>query len=257
MRTRLVLCLLPMLLVAFQAAAQGLDGGLAAFKRRDYAGALKVLGPLAAHGNGPAQYHLGLMYEYGWGVGRDYRKAVKWYRKAADQGDTGAQLNLNFIRETGRAELEPEPSSPPPVQGIARKAPTRREMPGVVRIAARDLPALKREPAPRDEPLAKVEENLASGARKAYAPAETPQGAFRVQLSSVRTLADAFAEARRLSHRHRSVLGNVDIALVRVDLGPKGVYYRLRAGPMADRAAADTMCRKLSADHQSCLVIGP
>ena len=34
------------------------------------------------------------MYADGHGVSQDYREAVKWYRKAAEQGDAKAQHNL-------------------------------------------------------------------------------------------------------------------------------------------------------------------
>lgn len=35
-----------------------------------------------------------LYYVKGWGVSQDYSMAVYWYRKSAEQGDAGAQLNL-------------------------------------------------------------------------------------------------------------------------------------------------------------------
>ena len=37
-----------------------------------------------------AQYNLGVMYDNGQGVQQDYKEAVKWYRKAAEQGHNGA-----------------------------------------------------------------------------------------------------------------------------------------------------------------------
>uniref|UniRef100_A0A914X9M4 Uncharacterized protein n=1 Tax=Plectus sambesii TaxID=2011161 RepID=A0A914X9M4_9BILA len=39
----------------------------------------------AKKGNADAQFHLGSMYEHGQGVNQSYEKAVKWYRKAAEQ----------------------------------------------------------------------------------------------------------------------------------------------------------------------------
>ena len=51
----------------------------------------------AEKGNAIDQYILGFMYENGEGVSQDYKKAEKWYHKAAKQGDTDAQYNLgNF-----------------------------------------------------------------------------------------------------------------------------------------------------------------
>ncbi len=40
----------------------------------------------AHRGDAKAQYFLGTMYDFGAGVPRDYKEAVKWYRKAAEQG---------------------------------------------------------------------------------------------------------------------------------------------------------------------------
>jgi hypothetical protein len=42
------------------------------------------------------------MYEYAQGTTQDYVQAVRWYRKAADQGDSGGQLSLGLMYEHGR-----------------------------------------------------------------------------------------------------------------------------------------------------------
>jgi uncharacterized protein len=42
------------------------------------------------------------MYENGRGVPQDYAAAAGWYRKAADQGDAGAQFLLAAMYFTGR-----------------------------------------------------------------------------------------------------------------------------------------------------------
>ncbi len=49
---------------------------------------------LADLGVAAAQNNIGVMYDKGKGVARDYTQAVMWYRKAADQGYAGAQSNL-------------------------------------------------------------------------------------------------------------------------------------------------------------------
>ena len=48
-----------------------------------------------------AQNNLGLMYENGLGVPKDYDEAVKWYRLAAAQGDALAQNNLGWMYDNG------------------------------------------------------------------------------------------------------------------------------------------------------------
>jgi len=39
------------------------------------------------------------MYEYGRGVTQSYEEAVKWYRKAAEQGNFLAQYKLESLEE--------------------------------------------------------------------------------------------------------------------------------------------------------------
>jgi hypothetical protein len=41
------------------------------------------------------------MYEKGWGVPKDFKLAVKWYRKSAEQGNAKAQSNLGVMYEKG------------------------------------------------------------------------------------------------------------------------------------------------------------
>ena len=48
-----------------------------------------------------AQYNLGGMYHNGYGVVQDYREAVKWYTKAAQQGDLAAQYDLGCMYYKG------------------------------------------------------------------------------------------------------------------------------------------------------------
>jgi len=48
----------------------------------------------AEQGEAYAQLHLGLMYAKGEGIPEDDKEAVKWYRKAAEQGFADAQSLL-------------------------------------------------------------------------------------------------------------------------------------------------------------------
>ena len=80
----------------------GLDGGYAAFKRNDFATALKAFQIEAERGNPIAYFYLALMYADGQGVTKDETQAVIWYRKAADQGFAGAQNGLGNMYSSGR-----------------------------------------------------------------------------------------------------------------------------------------------------------
>ena len=57
---------------------------------------------LAKRGAAWAQFRVGVMYEDGKEVSKDYRQAFMWYRRAAEQGYAGAQFNLGVMYETGR-----------------------------------------------------------------------------------------------------------------------------------------------------------
>jgi TPR repeat protein len=48
------------------------------------------------------------MYAQGRGVAKDEKEAVKWYRKAAEQGLASAQLNLGFMYAQGHGVTKDE-----------------------------------------------------------------------------------------------------------------------------------------------------
>ncbi len=52
-------------------------------------------------GNKDEQYNLGNQYCNGKGVSKDYAEAMKWYRKAADQGHPGACYCIGLMHEGG------------------------------------------------------------------------------------------------------------------------------------------------------------
>ncbi len=56
----------------------------------------------AEGGDAGAQYRLGVIYMKGRGITRDYKKALKWFEKAAGQGHTGAQTRIGDIYAAGR-----------------------------------------------------------------------------------------------------------------------------------------------------------
>ena len=46
------------------------------------------------------------MYDNGKGVLQDYKEAVKWYTKAAEQGHANAQSNLGVKYDNGEGVLQ-------------------------------------------------------------------------------------------------------------------------------------------------------
>jgi TPR repeat protein len=76
-----------------------LKNGKAALDREDYAEAMRWYRKAADQGNADAQNNIGWIYEHGRGVPQDFAKAMRWYRKAADQGNADAQNNIGWIYE--------------------------------------------------------------------------------------------------------------------------------------------------------------
>ena len=68
--------------------------GMRARNSGDHETALNILRPLAEQGDADAQVELGDMYSVGSVVPLDYVEAVKWFRKAADQGYANAWVHI-------------------------------------------------------------------------------------------------------------------------------------------------------------------
>jgi TPR repeat protein len=69
---------------------------------QDYQEAVKWYRRAADQGVARAQSNLALMYDNGQGVPQDDQEAVKWYRRAAEQGNAAAQYNLASMYYAGK-----------------------------------------------------------------------------------------------------------------------------------------------------------
>lgn len=79
--------------------------------------------------------------------------------------------------------------------------------------------------------------------------------AFRLQLASMRTADAAASELGRLNRLFATELSAVELAVERIDLGQRGVYYRVLSAPVADRPAASDLCAALAARRAQCMVM--
>jgi TPR repeat protein len=86
--------------------ADDFDKGEAAYNAGNFEEAVKWYRKAAEQGDAVAQYKLARMYKNGEGVTLDYAEAVKWYIKAADQGNEFAQTNLGLMYYSGRGVTE-------------------------------------------------------------------------------------------------------------------------------------------------------
>ena len=88
-----IFLLLALLLISIMPAWAD-DCGFDAFRRHDFAAALKPPTECAEQGNVLAQQALAYMYHDGKGVPQNYKAEVRWYTLAATQGVAEAQANL-------------------------------------------------------------------------------------------------------------------------------------------------------------------
>lgn len=77
------------------------QAGADAYWRGDYDAAREHLLPAAEAGHPKAQQVVGVMHRHGRGVRQNYREAVKWYCRAAVQGDGRSLSNLGFMYRKG------------------------------------------------------------------------------------------------------------------------------------------------------------
>ena len=78
---------------------------------KDFAEAVKWYRKAAEQGHAPAQYELGKCYEKGEGVEQDYTEAFKWFYKAAEQGYIPALNYLGFCYAEGKGVTQDDTES--------------------------------------------------------------------------------------------------------------------------------------------------
>jgi len=89
-------------------------------------------------------------------------------------------------------------------------------------------------------------------------PTPTVSGpGYRLQLGAVRSEEAAKQEWQRLQRAQPDILGKLTLATARVDLGEKGIFYRIQAGPIADEAAAAQSCTALKSRNVGCILVKP
>ena len=87
---------------------------------------------------------------------------------------------------------------------------------------------------------------------------KTVSSFYHVQLAATRSSELATSEWERLKGRHLDLLGRLSLTINKVDLGSgKGIFYRLRAGPLADEGKARELCKTLAKRKVGCLMIRP
>lgn len=117
--------------------------------------------------------------------------------------------------------------------------------------AIEDDVAVPGDPAPHPATEA---EPPAAAAPAPILPTAT-SGTFLVQLGAFGSERAAETGWDTMANRHRAALTGLSRDIQRADLGARGIFYRLRAGPFDTRGEADGTCRALKAAGQDCLVV--
>ncbi len=99
----------------------------------------------------------------------------------------------------------------------------------------------------------------AQPAAATQAPVAVPQpvagGAYLVQLASRRSQEQALSDFATLQEQYPGILGPYQPFIERADLGSRGIFYRLRVGPLDNQASAGQLCDQLkAAGLPDCLV---
>lgn len=171
--------------------------------------------------------------------------------------------------EPTQATEAPATTEPAPAQSAAEpttaQAPATETAPAAEPAtqpeAAQQEPALAAQPEPAQPAQAETAtaqpEATQQAAATPAAPAPTAAaGSTRIQLAAGKSEASVQKEWAALQKAHPQELGDLSLTIERVDKGAAGVFYRLQAGPLADKAAARQVCASLKQRGQDCIVVG-
>lgn len=162
----------------------------------------------------------------------------------------------------------PQPMVPAPVQQpvaqaamatppVAQAPAAGGYVPTQARTAATQPPAPAAVPAPVKAVAPAAPPAPAPAPVPAAAPVAAPKapagGDWLIQLGALRTAPDADKEWGRIQRANHDLLGTLKSDVVRVELGEKGTFWRLRAGPLSEQAAKQ-LCNELKSRNQGCII---
>ncbi len=177
-------------------------------------------------------------------------------RQVASTAETGA------LEAPARAQPAAVPLSEPAAPAPAPAAPAQGlSTPETIFLE----PASQAGPAPVDAAAGPVSEPVAE---PAPAPSPTPAASAAVQvaratpavrpinlhLASFRSEASAEDNRSRFQDSYGDLLAAREIWVERVQVGPRGDFYRVMAGPFESAAAAQDVCSQLQSMRQDCFL---
>lgn len=149
----------------------------------------------------------------------------------------------------------PEPA-PAPTEKTEAPQPAQTEPVKEKPAASASVPEASSTPASAPKVAEAKKEEAEKAAKPAPAPSSVPStgAGARIQLGSYGSEKEAAANWEKMKRKHGSLLSGASHRVVRADLGAKGVFYRLQAGPLESPAAAKELCAKLTVQGQACIL---
>lgn len=147
------------------------------------------------------------------------------------------------------------PAIPKTLNELKTKGPTRLAKSTDVVTPTPEVPVV----APKSPTPTAAPKPVAAVAVQRPSSAQPPSNkVYRVQLAAARTSEAARKEWDRLRRSNLDVLGDLGLSVTKIDLGgTKGIFYRLRAGPLKDDKQARALCKALAKRKVGCLVVRP
>lgn len=165
--------------------------------------------------------------------------------KVAATPDLTRRPATEIIRTAEPAAKAPIASAPAPVVP-APVAP-------VPQPVAKAPPPPVAQPAPVRTPAPQVAAVPAMPAPAASAVKPTSGGDWLIQLGALKGADLAEKEWARIQRANADLLGGLKSDIMRVELGEKGTFWRLRAGPLSEQNAK-TLCSQLKERNLGCIL---
>lgn len=179
---------------------------------------------------------------------------------ARDRRNIAELERLQQVAAQPAAEPQLLASNPQPSQTGTAAAPT------ILQIQQAAARAIAR--APRADPVAADPVPIASVPAASVPAASVPAASVpaspvpvapsagpALQLASFKSQKTAAAEWQRIRASFPQLLAGQELNLQRIDLGERGIFYRVRTGPFTDLASAKAACTHMRDQKQDCLVI--
>jgi cell division septation protein DedD len=148
------------------------------------------------------------------------------------------------LAAAGPAPAQAAVAEPPAAEPAAETPPAPAAKPAPQQVAAVQPAPAKPKPVKPVTQTASITPAPAAAATK-----------YVVQVGSKKNQTEALASFADMQQKYPTLLASYRPMVQKADLGAKGVWYRLRIGPIADKTAATKLCGQLKSQGlPDCLV---